>query len=363
MSKFRFMLLSTAAVGLLAASPVSAGEVEKSMSVSGHVNRAIVIADDGDSTTVGQIDNTNVSGSRFRIGGSAKSESMTIKTMTELGVQANGGANSEANTSSTSINLRHSYISVGNDMGTLYVGHTWAADWLATSNSLSGTGNAGFYDGHTVGGETLQVKSDTDTTNAGVSVGTVSANYTGYRKTNVKYVTPDMGGFKAEVGFAENDRGAASIRYSGDFDGTKVVGTVAVGSRSSDLVEKDFGGSVAVGLAGGLNASLAYSKRDLSNNASNSGLKDPDMWAASVGYKMGANGITAWYQTNDDFTTNTTAAAINGNESETIAVVVQHNMADYGTTLYGGIQNTEFDANGTDYEDVTAGWVGIKVTF
>ena len=357
MTNFRLMLLSTAAAGLVAAavSPASAGEVTKSMSVSGHINRAIVVSDDGESTTVSQIDNTNVSGSRFRLVAKAKSESMTIGATTELGVQSNGGLSSQAAADTTSLNIRHSYISVANDMGTLAIGHTWAADWLATSNSLSGTGNAGFYDGHTIGGEALHVSNNTGTAASGVSVGNVTGNFTGYRKNQIKYITPNMGGFKAEVGFANQDRGAASIRYSGDFDGTKVVGTAAWGSRSSDTVDAAMGGSIAISLAGGLNGSVAYSKNDL---ASSSTSNDPEMWGASIGYTMGANGITAWYQNNQD-------TVSNGDESNTIAVVAEHKLSAYGTSVYGGIENVDYEtaAGGTKYDDLTAGWVGIKVAF
>jgi hypothetical protein len=351
------MLLSTAAAGLVAAavSPASAGEVEKSMKVSGHINRLISITDDGENTTIGQSDNANVSGSRARIVASAKSESMTIGATTELGIQANPGLSSQSDSSTTSINLRHSYISVGNSMGTLYVGHTWGADWLATSNSMSGTGNAGFYDGSSVGGEELHVKNNTATGTSGVSVASVLPNFTGYRKSGIKYVTPNMSGFTAEVGFSEQSNGAASLRYSGDFDGTKVAATAAWGGNATTAYDANWGGSVAVGLAGGLNASVAYSQRDL---APGSALKDPEMWGASIGYKMGANGITAWWQNVQD-------NGANGNDATAYALVAQHVMKDYGTTIYGGIQNTQYDtpATATQYDDLTAGWVGIRVNF
>ena len=166
-----------------------------------------------------------------------------------------------------------------------------------------------------------------------------------------------MGGFKVEAGFAESDRGAASVRYSGDFDGTKVRATAAWGSRGAAATDNEVGGSVAVALAGGLNGSVAYSQRNLNSDvAANTGLNDPEMWGASLGYKMGANGITAWYQSVEDL-------GANNNEAKSYAVVVQHVMKDYGTTIYGGIQNVDYDTTATKYDDLTAGWVGIKVTF
>ena len=224
MSNFRTALLSTAAiVAAVAVTPASAGEVEKSMSASGHINRVVVVSDNGENTTIGQQD-SGVSESRFRINGAAKSESMTIKTSMELGVTANHNVATDNATDATRIRIRHSYVSVGSDMGTLSVGHTWTADFLSTSNSLSGTGNSGFYDGHTIGNEALRVSNDTGTAASGVSVGGILGNYASYRTNTVKYATPNMGGFSAQVGYANQNRVSASLRYSGDFDGTKVIG-------------------------------------------------------------------------------------------------------------------------------------------
>jgi len=353
MSNFRIALLSTAAiVAAVAVTPASAGEVEKSMSVSGHINRAVVVSDDGTSTTINSIDNNSTGESRFRIRGSAKSESLTFGTLIELGTRVNGNTGSHANTDNPNIRIRHSYLSVGNNMGTLYLGQTWNADWLSTSSSLHGTGTAGFYDGHTVAGEIFNPTGTTSPT-TGPTVGGVMANYTHYRNNGVKYVTPNMGGFKVEVGHTDANGGAASLRYSGDFDGTKVVGTLAVGSEgSSDAFDNSVSGSVAVRLAGGISASGAYSTKE-SNTV---GTNDPEMWAAGLGYTMGANGVTVWYQNVDD-------GGGNGTEANALALVVEHKMPAYGASIYGGIQNSEYETTTTKYDDITSGWVGVKVTF
>ena len=369
MSNFRLMLLSTAAAGLVAVavSPASAQEVEKSMSVSGHVNRALVMSDDGEATTMSQIDPTYVSGSRFRIKAAAKSESMTISATTELGVQANGSVDSQADATSRSLNLRHSYIAVSSSMGTLTVGHTSTAGAYYISNQLSGTGNAGFYDGPLLGGQRLHVSNDTGTGGnnattgtAVVSVGSVTDAFQGggSRKSNIKYSSPNFSGFSFAVGHSDDDHGSAGVNYSGDFDGTKVVWSAGIRSEGgTSATDKEMGTSVAFALAGGINGSLAYSKRDLSSAAA-AGLKDPDFWGASLGYTMGANGITAQYGVTSDL-------GANNNEATRMALVVQHNLSDYGASVYAGISNTEYDtpSTATQYDDLTGGWVGIKVSF
>ena len=353
MSNFRIALLSTAAiVAAVAVSPASAGEVEKSLSVGGHVNRAVVVSDDGQNTTFGSIDNNSTGESRFRLKGSAKSESLTFGTLIELGARVNGNTGTHSNSDNPNIRIRHSVVSVGNNMGTLYLGQTWNADWLSTSNSLHGTGTAGFYDGHTVSGEVFNITGTANATSNGPSIGSVMDNYTHYRNNGVKYVSPNMSGFKVEIGHTDVNKGAASIRYSGDFDGTKVIGTIAIGSEGADTAEKSYGGSAAVKLAGGISGSLAYSKKEIKTVGRN----DSVMWGAGLGYTMGANGITAWYQNVDD-------GESNGSDATAYALTVEHKMADYGASVYGGIQNSQYDTIATKYDDITSGWVGVKVTF
>ena len=359
MNNIRHFLMSSTALMLFGGivSPAAAAEVEKTMSVSGHINRAVVVSDDGKSTTVGQIDNTEVAGSRFRIDAAAKSESMTISAWTEVGVQANGALSSKADSSTTSLNLRHSAISVANTMGTLVVGHTSTADDGFLGNNLSGAGNAGFYDGTTIGGETMHVSGATGTT-TGPSVTSIMQFFDGGRSSNVKYTTPKMGGFTGVVGHSDSDHGSARLNYAANYDGTKVAASAGWGSRgATSSIDNEWGGSMAVSLTGGLNGSIAYSKSNLNGNvAANTGLADPEMWGVSLGYTMGMNGISAWYQNVQDL-------GANGNEAKTYALVAEHKMPDYGAAIYGGIQNVEYDVTGTNYDDLTAGWVGIRVAF
>ena len=364
MSNFRLMLLSTAAAGLVAVavSPASAAEVEKSMSVSGHVNRVIIVTDDGENTTVGQNDNGQVSQSRFRIKGSAKSESMTISTLTEIGLGGNRFVDNQADASSTGITLRHSAISIGNGMGTLTVGHTSTAGAYFEGNNLGGTGNSGFHDGSVISGQLLHTKNDTGTVTSTVSVGSVATQFTGggNRHTNVRFDTNNMGGFSAAVGYSEDDHAAGGVKYSGDFDGTKVIASVGWQSEgSTSAIDNRWGGSVAVKLAGGIDLALGYSKRDLNNNvAGNTGLDDPTHWGAAIGYTMGANAIQAQYGVTNDL-------GANNNEATLMQLVVEHRMNEYGTSIYGGISNVDYDtaSTATQYDDLTGGWVGIKVSF
>lgn len=359
MNNFRLALLGSVATGLLSTivSPVAAGEVEKTMAISGHVNRAIVISDDGNGTTVGQIDNTSVSGSRFRIDANAKSESLTVRAYTELGIQANPASSSQADATSRSINIRHSYVSLANDMGTLTIGHTSTVDDGSTASDLSGSGTAGSYIDSTIDGEVMRVSGNSGTASSGITVGSILPNYEGGRSSNIKYQSPNMSGFQASLGYSDSEHGAASLKYSADYDGTKVAATAAWGSRGAAANDAEYGGSIAISLASGLNGSLAYSQRDLNGSvAANAGLNDPEMFGAAIGYTTGNSGVSIFYIDVED-------QGANGNEAKSFALVMEHKLPDYGTSLYGGIQNVDYDTTAIKYDDLTAGWVGIKVNF
>jgi hypothetical protein len=358
MSNFRIMLMSTAAAGLVAAavSPAFAGEVEKSVSMGGRVNRAVVVTDNGQNTTLSQIDPTAVSGSRFSINGSAKSESMTIGAHTELGLQANPSTGSHTQGAASSLNIRHSYVDIKNSMGTLAVGHTWSADALTLSNSLSGTGNAGFYDGHINSGEEIHVTNDTSTASSGVTVGGVANIHGGGRESTIKYSTPNFSGFSANLGYGHNNGAAAQVTYAADFDGVMLQAQASFGQRdSSTSVDSETSASLAVSLAGGFYGSVAYSKQNLQSNQTR---HDPDFLGASIGFKSGATGITLWGSQQQD-------AAANGDQADSIGVSVEHQLSDYGTSIYGGISNVGYDTASvtTNYDDLTSGWVGIRVNF
>ncbi len=359
MNNLRKMLLGTVAMGLLGSVgfPAFAGEVEKSMSISGHINRAVVVSNNGENTAVALVDSTQVSGSRFRINGTAKSSTMTISTSTELGVQANGSVGSHA-ADTTSINLRQSYIALSNNMGTLTIGHTGVADEGLADSSLSGTENAGFYGTSVIHGEELRISGDTSPASSGVLVGDVLEDLTTSRADTIKYETPDLRGFTATVGYAHTNHGAARLEYAADYNGTKVQAVAGWGSRGGTAaINSVWGGSVAVSLASGLNGSLAYTRRELNGNVTaNAGRTNPGMYGASIGYATGANGITVWYMRVNDLDAN-------NDKARSFAVVAQHDLADYGASVYGGIQNVDYSTTATKYDNTLGGWLGVKVTF
>jgi len=370
MSNFRIMLLSTAAIGFAGAlaTPASAGEVEKTASFSGNVHRLVSVIDDGDSTDLKTDDNT----SRATFQGSSTSESMTIGAKVEIGASgAQSDSNSATGATAGGVSLRHSYVSLGNNMGTLVIGQTNATSDLmgwGTGKMSGASGNGQDGDSPIRGsGATFVVKNSGNTT--GQEEGNLTtlapgvSSFSNGRAGVIRYDSPDFNGFNvsgALIGGADATESAdIGASYSADFDGTAVAIGVSYLNTAGNSTTVDSAYSVGAGieLASGINVHAGYGKE------SGSVATDPDekMWTVDLGYDMsvvdaGATSVVINYTDRDDVT------AVN-DSMKWYGLSVQQELTDYGTSIYGGVSRAEYNVTGTNYEDITAGWVGIKVSF
>ncbi|HJN26029.1 MAG TPA: hypothetical protein QGG18_10190 [Rhodospirillales bacterium] len=368
MSKFRFMLMGTAAVGLTAAAMSSAfaGEVERTVGMSGHVNRAISVGTNGNEGFTRHIDNY-ASSSRFRGTASAASESMTIGATLEMGAYINRSTgNSEAATSiASTVGMRQSNIHVTTSMGKVSLGQFWHANIGAGQMDKSGTSNVNgdgssplhgvrFYDTTNRTASNVTVGSMYDTGN-GVPVG-----------TGVEYATPDFNGFSASIVHNEQASVSGGFGYSADYNGTAV-------SFAADAAEygankgTGWGLGLGVELASGLNLSVGYSE-DQTNDDANNGIEeieDQKRLQVVVGYKMtgltdlGGTNFAVQYVKAEDMD----GTANNSDNLTNVTLRVEQTLTDYGTSVYGGYEHFEYDTSLGDFDEVTGGVIGLKVTF
>ncbi len=372
MSNFRNMLMSTAAIGLagVLATPASAGEVEKSASFGGHVNRTLSVLDDGDSTKLKSSD-SGVSMSRFRVQVSAKSESLTTKAYIE--VRARGqrsNSNTATGAAANQISMRHSYVSLGNSMGTLIVGDTNPAGDLNGWGSGQFSGSWAGQDGDTLGGGEFATFA---LTTAGTNTGQEEGGYAGVtprmtmssgRGGVVRYDSPDFNGFTGKAslkgGADADEESSISFGYSADYDGTKVSAGYGYTNRSGSVAAEDALHSVGGGvlLDSGINFHAGYFQR----SATNANTIESAMWVTDLGYNMsvvdaGATSVKVTYAESEE-------SLVQNDELEWYGISVQQELSDYGTSLYGGLSTASYSgATGTTYDDLTSGWVGVRVTF
>lgn len=369
MTNFRTILMGTAAVGLSVAafSSAQAGEVEKSATFSGHVARMIGVVDNGDSSNL-LAEDSDRSGSRIYIGGSAVSETLTMGAKMQF--RPDGGGNSSINsTSGGTVSQVQSYVYVTNSMGTLTVGSITQAGGAYNMHSSSFSGAQGLgadSNGTPFGAGQFTVSTDKDTEeNTGAKV-SGSGAYTTSSGHGVQYSSPEFNGFSVGAGLAggatEGGLGevaSAWVAYNADYDGTKITAHWVGSSTAGDSTTVDSiqNAGLGVELANGINAALGWGDKSMATGS----LLSPRAWYGELGYDMSVNdmgetSIMVNYSNQDETVADT-------GDYDMWALNVEQNMDDYGTTIFGGIARQDYSITGTNYDDVVTSWIGLKVAF
>jgi len=370
MTNFRIMLLSTAAIGLtaVAVTPASAGEVEKSMSMSGHVARSVGVADNGDTSMFVSGDSTR-SQSRMNWNASAASEELTIGANVDLRLDG-GDNNTGAAATGESITLNYSNVTLSNNMGTLRIGVSDGAgdEYAPHGSNLSGAAGLGM--SSSSGSE---FKGGFITQNGGANGGLEeslattdgNASFSSGWGNVVRYESPDFNGFTAMVSLTGGSEGGggeavgANIGYSADYDGVAVAAHVAGtnSSGTSATQESVWDAGLGIELANGLNFFGSYAEKDLKGVTT----QDPEMWMASVGYDAsvfdaGGTAVNIMYVNQSD-------GIVDTSDYTAVGINLTQSLSDYGTSIYAGISQQTYDTSTANYEDITSGWVGVKVAF
>jgi hypothetical protein len=370
MTNFRTMLMGTAAVGLIALNTVpsaSAADVEKKMAWSGFVNRAMITGDDGENYFTSHTDPSGVAQSRGRIKASAKSASMEVGALIELGLSNGANATQFAN-GGAAFSVRHSRLHIKNGAGTLFMGHTSHAGENYIMTDVSGTSLASSGGGSPFDGVLFNNSDSTPgSPAAGTTVGTAHGDdMSGGRASGITYGSPKFNGFSAQVSHVTDAGGAAHVKYGGDFGGVKVSGGysyagIATGSGTLATAATDHvhGGGIGIELANGLNLSANY-REEVKNTANTN--DDPSIMYTVLGYKMtglsdlGGTNIAVAYKVTDD-------AVATGDKFKSVNLQVTQALSSYGTTIYGGYSHMRYDTTASDFDDLNGVFAGVKVDF
>lgn len=327
------LFVALAAAMALASGPVSAAQVSSgndtvSLTLSGQVNRAIMLSDDGTNSEMDFVDNS-YSSTRFRIVGEGQIDTnLSIGTQLEMGVVSNpssaatigaGGGGGGAG-AGVGFEARKSELFVEHRrFGKLWLGYGDTASTGASTVDLSGTevaANSGIQDGS--GGLVFVASA--------VSVGQAYDNFDGLgRADRVRYDSPNFSGFTGSVshlGAGVMDFGA---RYAGDMGSMKVAAAAGYAIGGNDILSAS--GSVI--LRSGLNFTAALGQQD--NPAGNS----PYFWYVKGGYNSGNHAISLDLGQASDVTLDATLS--------TVGVAYVRKYSEAGTDLYIALRGHSLD--------------------
>ncbi|WP_207062779.1 porin [Motiliproteus sp. SC1-56] len=343
---------------------IISGNDKVRVSLSGHINRAVMAYDDGENSDVHHVDNEN-SNTRFRIIGEYDaSDTFSVGSVIEVEFESNSSSDvfqnsRESDHSENNFAQRKFEIYFADKgWGKLSLGQGDTASNGTSEVDLSGTGLAGY---SSVGDVGSRLRFYDKNSNGFVSDSTdlvvISDGFTNMdglsRQDRIRYDTPAIAGFTFSVSHAEDDGLDAAVRYKGDLGGLKVAGALAFADNQSDSpIDNQVNGSISVAMDNGFNLTFASGQQDRKR-----GSGDPQFYYTKLGYKMGASAYSVDYYSSDD-------VSANGNEGTSMGFQYVRNITEWATEAYFQLRQFEMEDNrSTDYDDIWHVMAGARVKF
>jgi predicted porin len=298
---------------------VLSGNDNVSLSVSGQINRGLLVVDDGEDSDYFNVDTDN-SGSRVRFVGKARmNEDLTVGTTLEVENQPNA---------SNSVNLQDEVDPDLDGFGTRKVE-------LYFESKTFGKLSLGQGDTASNGSSEVDLS------------GTTVATYSG------------ANGFTLSGSLLDNGTSDAALRYGSTIGGFKVQGAVAYANGSGDdrFNFEQYNGSASVLAPFGLNLTVAGGVRDRDDVSGD----DENFIFTKLGYMfdpftIGSTAMSVDYFRGKNFNTEES-------DSDAYSIALVQNIDAIATEIYAMGRRFEFDDAGPNLDDIHLGLVGARVKF
>ncbi|MGI9304923.1 MAG: porin [Gammaproteobacteria bacterium] len=348
-------LLSAAVAAAVAALAAPAQAID--VKLSGQINRAVTLADNGTNTDALFVDNNNT-GTRFRLRGGGE-----IGGGVEAGVRWETQYNENSSSvidigdgdggNSDGFVSRYREVWFKGNWGQVYLGQGDGAANGTSEVDLSGTAYVADYSGQNLD-DGLQFALADGSGTRETSNGAVFSNFDGLsRNDRLRYDTPTWGGLvlSGDVG---QDKWEVAGRYKAKWTGGQFGAAAGYVGREADAFGTQLGVSASILLNNGINLSGSYGQQDPDNADA-----EADGFYAKIGYKFGADqahAVSVSYNVINDL-------ELLNDEATRIAGAYVYNIKEHGVELYGLIQNAELDRPGVDIDDVGQISIGSRIKF
>lgn len=367
--------VATAAI-LAVAAPVISSQAEagiangndNALTVSGHINRSILLLDDGSHEKLMHVDGgTANSRMRFVVSGSI-SDQVAVGGLYEMNmanlsggwdnITASTDGNDRMTTNDAAFAVRRAEISFNHaTAGKLTIGQTNMADNSAVS--AWGGGN------HSTGGASAMsgtqfIDTTAPLTDTSITVAGQLGIYDAGRGQGVRYDLPSGMPVAVAVMAEEEGSWSAGGGWSGEFGGIGVkigLGYNSVSSTST-TVESTMHGSIALSHSSGLGLMLGHGEEDTKAAQAFSG----EGQAINVSYQssdisaLGSTHIRFGYTQNED-------SSQAGDEANITKVQFVQNLPA-GTQVHIGWEEAEYERLATKtYGDVSTFMAGVQISF
>ncbi len=340
---------------------VKSGKDSIKLSLSGQVNRGVLIADDGNNTHIFHVDN-DYSSTRVRFVGKGNfNEDVSVGTQIEVQFESN---------STSSIN-QFSSRGVGPNNFTerkleFYVdskrfGRVWVGQGDTASNGssevdLSGTGVISASKVNELAGGLIFSRAGAQPLAGDVTIGRAYSNLDGLsRDDRMRYDTPSFRGLKLSASAIAGGRWDVAGRYAGELLDTKLAAAVAYWERTGS---HGVSGSVSGRHKSGLNLTFAAGNRDF--NAV--GRNDSSFFYVKLGYlrkffpTFGNTALAVDYFNGDD-------QSATRDDSQSYGAFIVQNFDRIATEFYIGGRVYDLDRPGVPFDNIVAVLSGARIKF
>ncbi|CAK8718876.1 Outer membrane protein (Porin) [Candidatus Electronema halotolerans] len=372
--------LATAAL-LVAAASVSALEIKSGsdkvdLQLKGHINRALMYADDGDESKVFHVDNTN-SESRIGLYGKVKaSDNIAVGGTFEVQWQANPSDKVSMEEETISGEFKERIMEVWfapKGLGKFSLGRGNMASNDSSEVDLSGTdlaGNVGVADVgggikfHDPAAAAPALDENGEPVDDRLAVSNVFDQMDGLsRRNRVRYDTPDFAGFSLGVSAGEQEMVDATLLYSQDFGLAKLKAALAWSNPGDDKDYSQINGSASLLFNCGFNLTAAGGTRDLDDMPA--GGDDPTFMYGKAGYifgqlvPVGSTAVSVDYGVYE----NVKKQDI-GQKGTAAGVQLVQKLSDWNTELFTAYRAYQLEDDTTaDYDDINLVLGGARFKF
>lgn len=367
MKQIHKLQITTATVLVLSAPTVSLAD--PTFDFYGQLNFGLFSVDDGTESETYVTDNDN---SNTRVGATYSNTLGTGGTIkghfeTALGIDGSAAATMDNHDSDIDLNrtelrkLELIYQTPG--LGTFYGGQgSMSADGIAEAD-FSGTTVVAYSSVSELAGS-FQFRPE-DGPLSGTSISNAFKSFDGARRARVRYDTPTYNGFTGSVSWGKDllvvpdkrEFTDLAVKYANDYGAYKVDGRLGYqwinGTEDNETDEEIASGSFAVlHTPTGLNFAFATGAADEA---------DASYYYAKFGYiqdwfALGSTALSFDIYEGSDFDTD-------GSDSESFSISAVQRVDAYNLEVYASYRTYEFDASGTDYEDIDLVVVGARWKF
>jgi hypothetical protein len=337
----------------------SGGEVAK-LDISGFINRAINIVDDGKNTDAYFVDNDNAESRVSFVGTVPATDDLTIGTNIELTIAPNKSGNvSQENEDENNIfDQRKVEASLDSKrFGRLTLGKGDTASFNTAASDLSGTGVIAYATiSDTAGGMLFREKGNGTLTD--VRILDAFNNWDGLnRQSRLRYDSPRFYGTSLSGSIMSDNRYDVALRWGGKGNGFKAVGAAAIADPKESGEDLNYDGSFSLLHEDtGLNLTIAAGTRQRDNQSDPYNLYGKLGWRTRF-FSVGETAFAVDY-------TRSKYLPTFSDEGYSYAAAVVQQFDKYGTELFALYRKHSLDRDvEPEVDDLNVVSMGARVRF